>query len=86
MLPGNPVRRHVQLPLGGTVGEAILASGVLREFPGIDMERNRVGIFGRLTRLDAPVRDGDRVEIYRKLIADPKDVRRRRAGAGNRRA
>ncbi len=80
-LPEKPVRRELRLPAGSTVGAAIRASGLLREYPEIDLERNRLGIFGRLVRLETVVRNGDRVEIYRPLLADPKEVRRRRAAA-----
>ncbi len=73
------VRRELRLNPGCTVGDAVRASGMLESCPEIDLARNRVGIFGRLTRPDAPLRDGDRVEIYRPLIADPKEARRRRA-------
>lgn len=69
----------VSVPAGARVAEAIAASGVLQEFPEIDLTANRVGIFGQLTRLDEVLRDGDRVEIYRPLIADPKEARRKRA-------
>jgi putative ubiquitin-RnfH superfamily antitoxin RatB of RatAB toxin-antitoxin module len=67
---------------GTRVEQAIRRSGILERFPEIDLERNKVGIFGKLTRLDAPLRDRDRVEIYRALIADPKEVRRQRAAQG----
>jgi putative ubiquitin-RnfH superfamily antitoxin RatB of RatAB toxin-antitoxin module len=69
----------VEMEDGGTVREAILRSGVLAAFPGIDLERAKVGIFGRLVSLGTPVRDGDRVEIYRPLTAEPKQARRERA-------
>lgn len=64
---------------GVTVRQAIARSGILQRFPEIDLARARVGIFGKLARLDARLRDSDRVEIYRSLIADPKAVRRERA-------
>ena len=83
---GKPMYRDLQLPPGSTVGDAIRACGLLALCPEIDMTRNRVGIFGRLAQLDTPLRDGDRVEIYRPLNADPKEVRRRRAASGKRRA
>lgn len=76
---------------GATVGRVIRESGLLERFPEIDLARNRVGIFGELAALDDPVRDGDRVEIYRPLRADPKEARRKRAarraqsGGGKRR-
>lgn len=64
---------------GTTIAEAIEASGILREFPEIDLSVNRVGVFGQLARLGDPIRAGDRVEIYRPLQADPKEARRTRA-------
>lgn len=67
---------------GTTLAQAIRASGVLRDFPEIDLERNRVGVFGKLAQGERVLRDGDRVEIYRALIGDPKEIRRRRAAEG----
>ena len=81
----NPMRRQLNLPSGSTVGEAIRASGLLDLCPEIGLTRNRVGVFGRLVQLDTPLRDGDRVEIYRPLHADPKEARRRRAASGKKR-
>ena len=83
--PAKPVHRHLHLPPGSTVGEAIRACGLLARCPEIDLDRNRVGIFGRLVQRDTPLRDGDRVEIYRPLNADPKEARRRRAASGKKR-
>jgi putative ubiquitin-RnfH superfamily antitoxin RatB of RatAB toxin-antitoxin module len=71
-----------QLPIGVTVAEAINASGILAKHPEIDLAKNKLGIFGKLTKTDAVLRDKDRVEIYRPLIADPKEVRRQRAEEG----
>lgn len=62
-----------------TVGEAIQRSGILERFPEIDLQVNKVGVFSKLTGLDQPLQAGDRVEIYRKLVADPKQARRQRA-------
>ena len=73
---------RVQLADGATVEDAIRASGVLEKFPEIDLAKNKVGIFSKLVKLDETVRDKDRVEIYRPLIADPKEVRRKRAEEG----
>lgn len=73
---------RVQLDGGATVGDAIQVSGVLDAFPEIDLAKNKVGIFSKLVKLDETVRDRDRVEIYRPLIADPKEVRRKRAEEG----
>lgn len=70
----------VEVEEGGTIEEAIRCSGILEAFPEIDLRRAKVGIFGRPAALDERMRDGDRVEIYRPLIADPKEVRRRKAG------
>ena len=81
-LPDRQPLLRVQLAEGATVGDAIRASGVLDEFPEIDLASNKVGIFSKLVKLDEAVRDKDRVEIYRPLIADPKEVRRKRAEEG----
>jgi len=72
-------RYAVDLADGGTVREAIEQSGVLGEYPQINLVRDRVGVYGRLVALDDVLRDGDRVEILRPLVADPKAARRRRA-------
>jgi hypothetical protein len=69
------------LPAGSTVGEAITRSGLLARFPEIDLGQNRVGVFGVLADLNDRLEDGARVEIYRPLIANPKEVRRQRAAA-----
>ena len=61
---------------------AIEESGILQTFPDIDLAKNSVGIFSKPCKLDTPLRAGDRVEIHRPLIADPKEVRRQRAEAG----
>jgi putative ubiquitin-RnfH superfamily antitoxin RatB of RatAB toxin-antitoxin module len=78
-LPGEQVALEVELPAGATVGEAIAASGILARFPEIGLNQAAVGVFGERCALDAPVSHGDRVEIYRRLQADPKEARRRRA-------
>jgi putative ubiquitin-RnfH superfamily antitoxin RatB of RatAB toxin-antitoxin module len=67
----------LEVPDGSTVLEAIQHSGMLRQFPDIDLKRQKVGIFGKLTKLDALVEDGARVEIYREITADPELVERR---------
>jgi hypothetical protein len=69
----------VEVEEDATIEEAIQRSGILDAFPEIDLQRAKVGIFGRPAALDERMRDGDRVEIYRPLIADPKDARRERA-------
>ena len=61
------------------VQETIEQSGVLEMYPEIDLKKNKVGVYSRNVRLDAMVHDGDRIEIYRPLIADPREIRRKRA-------
>lgn len=72
----------LKLSEGVTVQKAIEASGLMQKYPDIDLAKNKVGIFGKLSKLDAPLRHRDRVEIYRALIADPKEVRKQRAAEG----
>ncbi|MCW9047242.1 MAG: RnfH family protein [Gammaproteobacteria bacterium] len=67
---------------GTTVEQAIEQSGILTLFPEIDLNVNKVGIFGKLGKKTAELKEGDRVEIYRPLIADPKEVRRKREADG----
>jgi uncharacterized protein len=69
---------RLEIPDGSTVEQAIQLSGVLKQFPEIDLQKQKVGIFGKLAKLDAPVQEGDRVEIYRQITADPNQVKRRR--------
>lgn len=71
--------KQVLLPAGSRVHTAILQSGLLEEFPGIDLYTSPIGIYGERTDLDRVLADGERVEIYRPLQADPKESRRRRA-------
>lgn len=74
---------RLSLPVGATVAQAIEASGLVERYPDLDIDgRNKVGIFAKLTKLDVALRDLDRVEIYRPLIADPKAVRKKRADEG----
>lgn len=78
-LPERQAVLTVELPRGGTAVQAIEASGIRDRFPGLVIDPAAVGVFGRKVALDHVLRDGDRVEIYRPLQADPKEVRRRRA-------
>lgn len=71
---------ELQLKPGTTLMQAIEDSGVLKRFPEINLANNKVGVFGKLASLNHVLHDGDRVEIYRPLIADPREVRRLRAG------
>ncbi|MFZ1681567.1 MAG: RnfH family protein [Rhizobiaceae bacterium] len=72
----------VQAPAGATVEQVIVLSRIRDRFPEIDPATAKVGIFGKLSKLTASVRPGDRVEIYRPLLADPKAVRKQRAAEG----
>lgn len=72
----------VEIPQGTTLGDAIQMSGILEKYPDIDLSINKVGIFGKLSKQDTILRDKDRIEIYRPLIADPKEVRKKRAEEG----
>ena len=65
-----------------TIADVITRSGILDKFPEIDLGKNKVGIFGKLGKLTDTLHPGDRVEIYRPLIADPKQVRKQRAAQG----
>ena len=81
----KPDRQEIislKLPEGSTIQQAIEASGLLQRHPEIELAKTKVGIYGKLSRMDTVVRDRDRVEIYRPLIADPKEVRKQRAAEG----
>lgn len=64
---------------GTTLEQAVQLSGILEQFPEIDLTQNKTGIFGKIAKADTELREKDRVEIYRSLIADPKESRRKRA-------
>lgn len=81
-LPDEQILLRQTVPAGTTVADAIHASGVLAKHPEIDLGKSKLGIFGKLTKSEAVLRDKDRIEIYRPLIADPKEVRRKRAEEG----
>ena len=68
----------VDLPEGATLQRALDASGILQRYPTIDLETQKVGVFGKLKPLDTVLADHDRVEIYRPLLVDPKLSRQRR--------
>ncbi|MBJ9213971.1 RnfH family protein [Citrobacter freundii] len=78
-LPEKQYLQRVTLQQGATVEEAIRASGLLELRTDIDLSKNKVGIYSRPVKLADVLQDGDRVEIYRPLIADPKELRRQRA-------
>lgn len=69
----------VEVPAGSTIREVIYASGILREFPCIDLAKQLVGVFSKRRTLEDTINDGDRIEIYRPLLIDPKEARRAKA-------
>jgi len=73
---------RLQLPAGSTLQQAIDASGLAVTYPETDFSTFKFGIFSKLAKSDVVLRDRDRVEIYRPLIADPKEVRKQRAAEG----
>ncbi len=75
--PGQQVWLNIEVPEETRVQDAIERSGILKQFPHIDLGAQKVGVFGRLVKLDAALKPGDRVEIYRGIIADPATVPRR---------
>ncbi|MDP5239716.1 RnfH family protein [Uliginosibacterium sp. 31-16] len=81
-LPERQELSKVKLAPDASVQQALEASGLLAKFPEISLEQGKFGVYGKLVRLDTTLREGDRVEIYRPLIADPKEVRRKRAEEG----
>ena len=80
--PKEQVIVTLAMPEGATVEAAIKASGLLERFPEIVLSDLKAGIFGEVCKLDQPVKEADRIEIYRPLIHDPKDARRQRALKG----
>jgi len=82
-LPDEQTLLSFDVDEGTTVSQLIELSGILEQFPEIDLGKtNKIGVFGKLTKPNTVLREKDRVEIYRPLIADPKEVRRRRAAEG----
>jgi uncharacterized protein len=80
-LPDRATEIAVRLPAGATLGDALERSGLAARHPDADLAHARVGIFGKLADRNARLADGDRVEVYRALLADPKEERRGRAAA-----
>lgn len=78
-LPKEQITFTVSVEQGATAQQAIEASGILAKYPEIELNKNKLGIYSRLIKLDTVLEDGERVEIYRPLIADPKEMRKRRA-------
>ncbi|GAB4058944.1 RnfH family protein [Uliginosibacterium sediminicola] len=81
-LPHKQELLTLKLAAGSTVQQAIDASGLLARYPELDLAQCKLGIYAKLVKADTALRDRDRIEIYRPLIADPKEVRRKRAEEG----
>lgn len=81
-LPHKTELVKLDLPEGSTVLQAVEASGLLAKYPDIDVRKNKFGVYAKLAKADAVLRERDRIEIYRPLIADPKEVRKQRAAEG----
>ncbi len=85
-LPDRQVIIPVSIVVGGTAIEAVMHSGIQESYPEIDLDEGKIklGIFGKICKPSKELNKGDRVEVYRPLIADPKEVRRQRAAEGKR--
>ncbi len=81
-LPEEQTLLSVMVEDGATVKDVILQSTILQEYPDLNIDSLTVGLFGKATKMTQVVREKDRVEIYRPLIADPKEVRKRKAAEG----
>jgi len=78
-MPEEQIIISIKVPIKYNVKQAIEKSDIQKKFPSIDLSKNKVGIFGKKTTLDHLLKDKDRIEIYRPLILDPKEMRRKRA-------
>ncbi len=78
--PDREIIIALQLPHGATASDAIDRSGILQQAPEIDLAKNKIGIYGKLCAPNHVLQQHDRVEIYRPLVIDPKEIRRLRAG------
>jgi len=78
-LPEEQILICITVDQGTNIQQAIEQSGILDKYPEIDLIINKVGIFSKAAKLNAILREGDRIEIYRPLIADPKEVRKKKA-------
>jgi len=81
-IPDEQVIIPISIAEGANVEEAIIQSGIMERFPQINLEKDKIGIFSKICKKDAKLRDKDRIEIYRPLIADPKEMRKLRAAQG----
>lgn len=78
-LPERVFLRTLEVDAGATIEQALRLSGLLDEFPGLDLAGHAAGIFAKKKPLDTVLKEHDRIEVYRPLLADPKETRRRRA-------
>ncbi len=85
-LPDEQVILSLEVAEDCTVEEAIKRSGILESYDQIDLETDKVGVFGKMCKLNATLRNKDRIEIYRKLTADPKESRRQKAEVDRKKA
>ena len=81
-LPYEQILFKVAVPKGTTIKDGIMACGILKHYPDLLLEQLDVGVFGKLAALDTTLKARDRIEIYRPLLADPKEVRKQRAAEG----
>jgi uncharacterized protein len=81
-LPERQLILKLEVPQGTTAIEAVRLSGIEEQFPEIELGKNRLGVFGKLCKPERTLQPGDRVEIYRPLIVDPRAARRELAAAG----
>lgn len=81
-LPHEQILFQLEVKAGMTIRDGIEASGVLVHYPELDVDTMKVGLFGKMAPMKTVLRAKDRIEIYRPLIADPKEVRKQRAAAG----
>ena len=81
-LPHEQMLFRQSAPAGATLAEAVRLCGITEKYPEIDLAANKLGIFGKPAKPETVLRDRDRIEIYRPLLADPKEVRRKRAAEG----
>ncbi len=80
--PERQLTVSLEVPAGTSAADAVGLSQILDKFPGLDRDKQTLGVFGQVVDPDTPLAAGDRVEIYRPLLADPKEVRRKLAAAG----
>jgi putative ubiquitin-RnfH superfamily antitoxin RatB of RatAB toxin-antitoxin module len=82
-LPGAEDAVRLEVAPGATLRDAVQASGLIARHPEIDLDRQKVGVYGKVKPAEAPAAHGDRIEIYRALLVEPKEARRRRAAKRN---